>query len=97
MTDVATLNIRNVPESVVATLKGRAARSGDSLNTEVVRTLTRAAERRTVEEILAEIDRLRAGIEPRADWQGFLDELRAEREERAERIGRAATRPRRER
>jgi plasmid stability protein len=95
MTDMATLNIRNVPEEVVATLKARAARNGDSLNGEVVRTLTEAAEKRSVGEILESIERIKAGSEytPPSNWQEFLDGLRQDRDERAEHILREATRP----
>jgi plasmid stability protein len=39
MSDVPTLNIRNVPEKVVATLKRRAKENGRSLNAEVVAAL----------------------------------------------------------
>jgi plasmid stability protein len=93
---VATLNIRNVPDEVVATLKARAARKGDSLNGEVVRTLTEAAGRRSVDEILANIARIRAGsnYKPPSSWDDFIDGLRRDRDERAEHILREATRPR---
>jgi len=91
---VATLNIRNVPEEVVKLLKARAARSGDSLNGEVVRTLTEAAERRTVDEILAGIDEIQAGLPEPPPWEEFMARVRREREERGEHIWREATRPR---
>jgi plasmid stability protein len=91
---VATLNIRNVPDEVVKVLKARAARNGDSLNGEVVRTLTEAAERRSVDEILASIDEIQAGLPEPPPWDEFMAQIRREREERDERIWRAATRPR---
>jgi plasmid stability protein len=96
MTGMATLNIRNVPAEVVATLKARAVRTGDSLNGEVVRTLTEAAERRSVAEILESIERIKGGSDytPPSNWQEFLDGLRQDRDERAEHILREATRPR---
>lgn len=94
MSRVATLNIRNVPEEVVTTLKARAARNGGSLNGEVVRTLTEAAERRTVDEILESIARLNAGIERRGGGEDIVEWLRRDREERAEHLVQEATRPR---
>jgi len=90
---VATLNIRNVPDDVVKVLKARAARKGDSLNGEVVRTLTEAAGRRTVDEILASIDAIQAGLPEPPPWEEFMARMRRDREERDERIWRAATRP----
>jgi plasmid stability protein len=95
MTGMATLNIRNVPAEVVATLKERAARKGDSLNAEVVRALTEAAEKRSVDEILENIARINAGRKRGAswDWDDFIDGLRRDRDERGEHIYREATRP----
>jgi hypothetical protein len=94
MTGMATLNIRNVPEEVVATLKARAARRGDSLNGEVVRTLREAAAKRSVDEILENIDRIRAGWTRRPDAEDIVEWLRRDRDERAEHLIREATRPR---
>ena len=96
MRNMATLNIRNVPDEVVATLKARAARNGDSLNGEVVRTLSEAAEKRSVDDILENIARINAGRKrsPDSEWDDFIDGLRQDREERAEHIHREATRPR---
>jgi len=54
---MATLYIREVPESVAETLKERAAAQGKSLSAYVGAELTRIAERPTNEEIAA---RLRA-------------------------------------
>ena len=95
MSDMATLNIRNVPEEVVETLKARAAARGDSLNGEVVRTLTEVAGRRTVDEILASIDAIQDRIPPPSmPWDEFMELLRREKDDRAEHIWREATRPR---
>jgi len=91
---MATLNIRNVPDEVVKALKTRAALKGDSLNSEVVRTLTEAAQRRSVDEILASIDEIQARLPERPPWEQFMEELRRERDERAEHLWRVATRPR---
>ena len=91
--EMATLNIRNVPDEVVKALKARAARNGDSLNGEVVRTLTEAAERRTVDEVLASIDEIQAGLPEPPPWEEFMARIRREREERAEHIWGEATRP----
>jgi len=96
MGGVATLNIRNVPEDVVARLKARAARNGDSLNGEVVRTLTEAAGRRTVDETLENIARLRAKIKNPPSAEQIVEGIRQAREERTEKILRAALKPRSE-
>ena len=93
---MATLNIRNVPERVVATLKTRAARNGDSLNGEVVRVLTEAAGRRTVDEILDNIDRIRATIKEAPTGEEIVEALRRAPQERTEQILRAALKPRAE-
>lgn len=90
---MATLNIRNVPEEVVAVLKARAAGRGDSLNGEVVRTLTEAAGRRSVDEILAGIDAIRARLPVPRPWDEFMDALDREDEERVEHVWREARRP----
>lgn len=56
-----TLNIRNVPDKVVATLKRRAKENGRSLNAEVVEALKDYDERYTqTEQLLRELDELRA-------------------------------------
>jgi antitoxin FitA len=94
MSGVATLNIRNVPDEVVATLKARAARSGDSLNGEVVRTLTEAARKRSVDDILASIDRIQARIKHRPTAEEIVEGIHRAREERTEQILRAALKPR---
>lgn len=47
MDEVPTLNIRNVPERVVATLKRRAQENGRSLNAQVVEALKEYDERHT--------------------------------------------------
>src|SRR6266487_6300441 len=94
MSRVATLNIRNVPEEVVARLKTRAARNGDSLNGEVVRTLTESAGRRTVDETLENIARIRAKIKNPPTAEQIVEGLRRDREERGKHLVREATRPR---
>jgi plasmid stability protein len=93
MAGVATLNIRNVPAEVVETLKARAARKGDSLNTEVVRALEQAAGRRTVDEILERIDAIRRD-HPAPPCDEFMEAVHREEDERAEHIWREAMRPR---
>jgi plasmid stability protein len=95
MSGVATLNIRNVPEEVVKTLKARAARKGDSLNEEVVRALSDAVARRTVEDVLESIDRIQATMRRRPTTADELVEgIHQARDERTEQILRAALRPR---
>ena len=93
MSDMATLNIRNVPEEVVETLKARAAARGDSLNGEVVRTLTHAAGQRTVDEILDAIDEIRKGLPEPRPWEEFMEALHKEEDERLDHIWREARRP----
>ena len=84
-----TLNIRNVPERVVATLKRQARENGRSLNAEVVEALTaydetntrRAQLRRQLEGFLRE------PLPPRSPDAPTPEELiRAGREERDRRI-----------
>ena len=94
MTDMATLNIRNVPEEVVATLKARAAQNGDSLNGEVVRTLTKAVEHQSVDEILDEIARIQATIKNPPTGEQIDRWIHEAREERTAQLLRAALRPR---
>jgi plasmid stability protein len=94
MGGVATLNIRNVPEEVVARLKARAARNGDSLNGEVVRTLTESAGRRTVDEILESIAKIRAKIKNPPTPEEIVEGIHQARDERTEHLIREATRPR---
>ena len=91
---MATLNIRNVPEEVVATLKARAARNGGSLNGEVVRALTEAARKRSVDEILENIDRIQARIKNPPTGEQIDRWIHEAREERTEQLLRAALRPR---
>ena len=90
---MATLNIRNVPEEVVTVLKARAARRGDSLNGEVVRTLSEAAGRRSVDELLAGIDAIRSALPEPKPWDEFMEALNREDEERADHVWREARRP----
>jgi hypothetical protein len=77
-------------------LKARAARNGDSLNGEVVRTLTEAAGRRTVDETLENIARLRAKIKNPPSAEQIVEGIRQARQERTEQILRAALKPRSE-
>jgi plasmid stability protein len=91
--NVATLNIRNVPEEVVDALKARAAQKGVSLNSEVVQTLSLAASRRSLDETLANIARVQEQIPTPIDFELLLERMRTEREERDERVFRAVTRP----
>lgn len=90
---MATLNIRNVPDDVVETLKQRAKRKGTSLNSEIVETLSSAASRRSIDEVLASIDRLQEQFPHPIDFDQLMEQMRRDREERDERIWRAATRP----
>ena len=87
MSDVPTLNIRNVPERVVATLKREAKKNGRSLNAEVVEALKDYDERHT------HADELRRQLEEfRREWLAPPDAptpeemIRAGHEERDRRI-----------
>lgn len=84
-----TLNIRNVPEAVVATLKRRAKANGRSLNAEIVETLGASVEderrhgwvARRLEELSAE------SVLPK-DAPDAVELIREAREERAREIER---------
>jgi plasmid stability protein len=91
---MATLHIRQVPAEVVDVLKARAERAGRSLNSEVVETLSDAARRSKVDEILANIDRIRAGITNPPSGEQIDRWIREGREQRSEQVWRAATRRR---
>jgi plasmid stability protein len=89
MSDVPTLNIRNVPEKVVATLKRRAKENGRSLNAEVVEALKDYDERHTrTEELLRELDELRAEWLLPDDAPKPEDVIREARDERTREIDR---------
>jgi plasmid stability protein len=89
MTGIATLNIRNVPEKVVATLKRRAKENGRSLNAEVVEALKDYDERDTrTEELLRELDELRAEWLLPDDAPAPEDVIREARDERTREIDR---------
>jgi plasmid stability protein len=94
MGQMATLHIRDVPDDVVETLKARATRNGRSLNREVVATLTRAATAKSVDEILADIDRIRSRIKNPPTGEEITAWIREAREERTEQILKAALKPR---
>lgn len=87
MSDVPTLNIRNVPAHVVLTLKRRARDNGRSLNAEVVEVLTDYDRRHSDREELR-----RQLHEFRREWLAPPDAptpeemIRAGREERDRRI-----------
>lgn len=84
-----TLNIRNVPEKVVATLKRNARENGRSLNAEVVEALKDYDERHTrTEELLRELDELRAEWLLPDDAAKPEDVIREARDERTREIDR---------
>jgi plasmid stability protein len=84
-----TLNIRNVPGSVVATLKRRAKENGRSLNAEVVEILKDSAERhKQAADLLRELDELRAEWLLPEDAPKPEDVIREARDERAREIDR---------
>lgn len=66
---MATITLKNLPESLHGALKDRAERHGRSLNREVVACLEAAVSvtRIEVEEALASIDRVRCGDTVRLD------------------------------
>jgi plasmid stability protein len=84
-----TLNIRNVPGSVVATFKRRAKENGRSLNAEVVEILKDSAERhKQAADLLRELDELRAEWLLPEDAPKPEDVIREARDERAREIDR---------
>ena len=84
-----TLNIRNVPEKVVATLKRRAKENGRSLNAEVVEVLKDYDERHTrTRELLRELDELRAEWSLPDDAPNPEDVIREARDERTRELDR---------
>jgi len=90
---MATLHIRNVPDGVVAALKERAGRRGRSLNAEVVDLLIQSApQNRDVDEVLADIRALARTIENPPSGDEIADGIRQDREERTDRVLRAAGR-----
>jgi plasmid stability protein len=89
MRDVPTLNIRNVPERVVATLKRRATENGRSLNAEVVDVLKDYDEQHTrTQELLRELDALRAEWLLPDDAPAPEDVIREARDERTRELDR---------
>jgi plasmid stability protein len=89
MSEVPTLNIRNVPERVVATLKRRAKENGRSLNAEVVEALKDYDERQThAEELLRQLEEFRAEFVLPEDAPKPEDVIREARDERAREIDR---------
>lgn len=88
---MATLNIRNVPEQVVAILKRRAKKNGRSLNAEVVEALKEYDERHThTEELLRQLEEFRAEFVLPEDAPKPEDVIREARDERAREIDRRA-------
>jgi plasmid stability protein len=86
---VPTLNIRNVPDKVVATLKRRAKENGRSLNAEVVEVLKDYDERHTrTRELLRELDELRAEWLLPDDAPNPEDVIREARDERTRELER---------
>jgi plasmid stability protein len=89
MSDVPTLNIRNVPESVVTTLKRRAKENGRSLNAEVVGALMDYDKRHTrAADLLRQLDEFRADLPLPDDAQSPEDVIREARDERGREIDR---------
>lgn len=87
MSHMPTLNIRNVPQRVVATLKRRAEENGRSLNAEVVQALRDYDERQTsAEEMLRELEEFRREWLAPADAPTPEEAIRAGREDRDRRI-----------
>ena len=57
MSDVATIQIRNVPDDVHRTYQRRAAEAGQSLQEYLLAELVRSASRKTPAEVVAEVER----------------------------------------
>jgi plasmid stability protein len=91
MSDVPTLNIRNVPEKVVATLKRRAKENGRSLNAEIVEALGASVEEeRRRKWVARRLEELRAEFVLPKDAPDAVELIRQGREERAREIERRA-------
>lgn len=89
MSEVPTLNIRNVPERVVATLKRRAKENSRSLNAEVVQALKDYDERHThTDELLRQLEEFRAEFVLPEDAPKPEDVIREARDERAREVDR---------
>jgi plasmid stability protein len=84
-----TLNIRNVPGSVVATLKRRAKQNGRSLNAEVVTALVDYDKRHTrAADLLRQLDEFRSDLPLPEDARKPEDLIRGARDERSGEIDR---------
>jgi antitoxin FitA len=79
MSMAKTIQIRDVPDDVHATLRARAAAAGVSLSDYVLAQIQRLASRPTVAEVLLRAQE-RAGSGPSVD--AIVDAVRAAREER---------------
>jgi plasmid stability protein len=91
MSDVPTLNIRNVPDKVVATLKRRARENGRSLNAEIVEALGASVEEERRRKWVAKrLEELRAEFVLPKDAPDAVELIRQGREERAREIERRA-------
>ena len=75
---MAQVLVRNLPDDVVARLKARAARARHSLERELRDILTEAARPRR-EEILADMDRIRA-LTPKVPQTDSAELIRADRD-----------------
>ena len=82
MMGVPTLHIRNVPEDVYEGLRDRARERGTSMNTEVIEILDEAFryKRRSIEEVMASLDKLSKEINFGPDWPAPEDVIRADRD-----------------
>jgi plasmid stability protein len=91
MGGVPTLNIRNVPENVVATLKRRAKENGRSLNAEIVEALGASVEEERRRKWVAKrLEELRAEFVLPEDAPDAVELIRQARDERAREIERRA-------
>jgi plasmid stability protein len=89
MNQVPTLNIRNVPEPVVATLKRRAKKNGRSLNAEIVETFSASVEdERRRGWVARRLEELRSEFVLPTDAPDAVGLIREAREERAREIER---------
>jgi plasmid stability protein len=86
------LTIRNVDDAIVAAIKRRAGEHGISMEEEIRRSLATAYaddnQARGKDWARRQLERLKRGELPRAD-RSSVDEIRAMREERTERLVRA--------
>ena len=73
------VTVRHVPEAVRNELAARAARSGRSLQEYLLGELSRLAERRTVADVMVEVQQRKRASGTRVDLEAILEDRDADR------------------